>query len=632
MHIIPNSEQPNRGGRFYQSNLYRKFKDIFRILLDKDFALGGLYKTDTYVSVDPYIENRIKEMMDSPVHSFTPLLGDTGIGKTHLILYCIENYYSMSFDRDKANIMSVPGKKDTYDILAYYPHERTSRQMIKDSKGLLTARVLSICDEISKHFDGTQWEFNYNESEIEYFINSTKSEINYYPHEAKSFSSALSKLKYFLTKKNLPIRSFVLIYDDMESLDPEDQSIFVHQQLKFYECFQHSDNFNSKLRFFFCMRFSTYHSISKKDNFNTHRISEELKLCNPPPMSEIFEKRFKYIVDYFDILSNVKKVDEWERARDIMFLLSERIEKLGDTILYDLNNMNVSEALDTFYKVLTNYTWTQRNKNQYASFRIEEEDYSINSENIFKVIFMEESEIYYSGNNSINTNPFYEGGGRIVYDLFSLYVLLYANIKYNRFINSRNHPDLLFGIEEIKEMFGYMFMITTQDISSLIDKIIRHFISIDLIKTNDIVKETSYSGLDTRCYLKARGHTIFEQFCRRSILFEIFRDSFSLNDAIYKTEVSKELSNQALFEEFFKYINEIWKIEKPLFKLILNDIDKRELYEMKFGENLISEHLIYALKMSMDNYFRGNANQQEYIALISKIDDINSEIAYLKNN
>ena len=76
-----------------KNDLYKKFRIPFDRILNKDFDEFGAYNDKVYVSVDEELENDIKSFFDDHVGGIQPLIGSTGIGKTHLIMHVLKSYY-----------------------------------------------------------------------------------------------------------------------------------------------------------------------------------------------------------------------------------------------------------------------------------------------------------------------------------------------------------------------------------------------------------------------------------------------------------------------------------------------------------------------------------------------------------
>ena len=132
MRKIPNESEEIKKERFYIKNdLYKKFKIPFEKILNKDFDEGGVYRRRAYVSVAPDVEETIKEILESSVDGVTPLTGYTGIGKTHLMMSAINDYYER--DDIVPNNAVILDKNGKADILLYCAHERYNREILEDT-------------------------------------------------------------------------------------------------------------------------------------------------------------------------------------------------------------------------------------------------------------------------------------------------------------------------------------------------------------------------------------------------------------------------------------------------------------------------------------------------------------------
>ena len=213
MKRIPNTIGDIKKERGYIKNdLYKKFRIPFEKMVNKDFDEGGVYRKRAYVSVAPDVEETIKDILSSSVDTVTPLTGYTGIGKTHLMMSAISDYYGKdNIVPNNAVIIEKDGKSD---ILLYCAHERYNRAILDDIESLLYSRIETLCKVITDKWDNV----GASDTEIQRYIEETKLEIGfYYVKRAKEYATVATKFKLFLKKIQDRLHNVVIIYDDLES-------------------------------------------------------------------------------------------------------------------------------------------------------------------------------------------------------------------------------------------------------------------------------------------------------------------------------------------------------------------------------------------------------------------------------
>lgn len=83
-----------------------------------------------------------------------------------------------------------------------------------------------------------------------------------------------------------------------------------------------------------------------------------------------------------------------------------------------------------------------------------------------------------------------------------------------------------------------------------------------------------------------------------------------------------------MYEEFFKYIQEFWQIEKEYFSNVILSSIRKDNYIEYFEDTTIGQKMLLALKDSIHTYYKndliGNFRIQEIVESINKL---NAEIA-----
>lgn len=603
-----------------KNDLYTKFKMPFDKMTDKDFDTCGVYHKKAYVSAAPDIEKAIVEVLNSSTNKVVPLVGYKGIGKTHLMLHTLMEYYDKD-DIHSNKVYVIRINNNQYDILMDCAHERYNNTALRETEALLCARIEAICAELEKMLLP-----NTSDEDVQKYIDEHKSEINYYTRDAERFSRLACKLKYMIETSSDKIRNFVFIYDDLESLTCQKQYSLIKDFLAFYECLRNGVFKDVGYKFFFCMRTSTYYNVSHKEDFDTHRVERALILNTAPSLSNIFETRFRLIDENFRLLKNAGNPKTWEAARDILLELSNRIDSCSKDLLLELNNFNISDALKDFVNILSNRYWTQKNKNITASFKITGEEYYINNANIFRVLLMGEGNVYSNINlafyPSLFTRP-----GFVRFDFLCLYILTYYHNKYKIFRKTHNFSSLSSSKEELEDIFCEMFNIDVVKLKKHINDICNAFISNGIIKLDDFPKENAKLESSDKLYMTPMGNALYEQFFSTSILFEIYRDEFSFDDNRYNTRLSRDLRQIEVFKEFYSYIEDFWEYEK----VIIDGIDcnnENDDYVSYIGDNFLTQKMLNALSKTITIYYIDAQEESEKLSTDIKCFQRNIEIEY----
>ena len=627
MKVRPNSLKDANEGK-NKNDLYIKFKIPFNKILDKDFDEFGAYNNQSYVSVDKNLETEIKDFFDNSSHGIYPLIGSTGIGKTHLIMNILKTYYGDSEINSNFPYI-IPVNDNQYDVVLCCAHEKYNKAILSNLTGLLFSRVKTINDKIQKFFPVE----DAPKETIEQYYDDLKPEIANYIGEAKNFAQETMRLKYFLSQGGINFRNFILIYDDLESLDGNSQLTLIADLLALYECLRNkkSKTHRTNLKFMFCLRTITYSNLATRPNYDTHRVRQPLILTQYPSLSELFETRFNLCVDNFNLLEGAGNKDTWLKAKEILMSLSVRLDSCCKDLLIRINNYNISDALEDFMKILTNRKWTQKNRNLRQSFKIREEEYYINNVNIFRVLFLGENDVY-AYNNLYNYPSLFIDGRNRQQDILCLYILRFFSKRFTQYQRTHSFNALSFDKEEAIDIISSILYEREGEsgIEKKVDRIMLKLIEYKFLEKDFLPKENE-DTIANLYYITSYGNIIFEEFFKSNILFSIFRDEMVWDDSEYNIKCTCDLSQEELNEEYYKYICEIWSIEKEYFSLINTDIVKKDDYLEFFGDTSLSQMMLDGLLYSINAYYK-NENESldsvEYLVkkIIKKKKEIEREV------
>lgn len=607
-----------------KNDLYIKFRVPFDRILNKDFDEFGAYNDKAYVSVDKSLENDIISFFDDCIDGIYPLIGSTGIGKTHLIMHILKQYYND--ENIKANNVFIKEVGiDEYDIVLCSAHEKYNNSILSDLTRLLFCRVSTVNQKIQNNFHLKEM----STDTLESYVQDLKGEILFYKDEPKEYAIQTMYLKYLLSESGIKFRNFVLIYDDLESLNGESQHILIRDLLALYECLRNRKDNTHKtlLKFIFCLRTTTYSNLALRADYDTHRVKKPLLLNHFPSLGELFESRFNLCVTHYNLLQEAGNKKTWLAAKKILMDLSQRLDICSKDLLIKMNNYNISDALEDFAKILTNRKWTQKNKNLRQSFKISEEEYYINNINIFRVLFMGESDVYV--NNTLYNYPtiFLEGQNR-KQDFWCLYILLFFSRRYKKFLRTNSYNHLSINDDEAIDIFCNIFLEeeSNTNIRRMIKRIIGKMIEYKLLEKDSFPRDKEVT--EKQFYITPEGNTIFEEFFKSNILFGIFRDELALDQDKYNIRCTCNLTQEEVNEEFFKYIQEFWSIEKDYFSNILSSQAKMDDYMEYFGESLISQKMLSALKEGINTFYKNDLSENLRVKnLLKLMEEFSQEIS-----
>ena len=248
--------------------------------------------------------------------------------------------------------------------------------------------------------------------------------------------------------------------------------------------------------------------------------------------------------------------------------------------------------------------------------------------NIFRVLFLGENDVYV--NNTLYSYPsiFLEGQNR-QQDFWCLYILMFYSKRYRKFLRTNSYDHLAVNEDEVVDILYNTFaesIISANEVRETIKRIIAKMIGYKILKKDDFPREKE--SYHKQYYISPMGNTIFEEFLKSNILFSIFRDELALDQERYNVKCSCDLSQEELYEEFLKYIEEFWETEKEYFININSDPIKRDYYREYFGEAIISQRMLHALEDSIHTYYRNDITGNFRVKrMLESIDNLKRDIS-----
>lgn len=160
----------------------------------------------------------------------------------------------------------------------------------------------------------------------------------------------------------------------------------------------------------------------------------------------------------------------------------------------------------------------------------------------------------------------------------------------------------------------------------MLRRIIAKMIEYQLLEKDSFPRDKDVT--EKQFYITPKGNTIFEEFFKSNILFGIFRDELAFDQDTYNTRCTCNLTQEEVNEEFFKYIQEFWNLEREYFTNILSNQTKRDDYMEYFGESIISQKMLHGLKEGINIYYKNDLSENLRVKnLLKSIDEFSQEIS-----
>ena len=636
------------------SELYRHYKRVFDDLSDATYQQGGSYNKEFYITVDVKAEFALSEFIDANNDGLQPVIGLKGIGKTHLIRYLFCDRWGINnIEIDNPKIYM--NKQGTYDILLYlsFTQEFSEHTQITgyEHEKFITSRVKAMSLRINDDFGITV-----DKKDLEAYIKEKQLTVLTAPEDtsedkiSKNYSIALLELS-FLLGKCMNIENVYIIYDDLESLDINVQDGLIRGLAALNEELKNLRNTGStlyerdyyrnplKIKSIFSMRYSTLYNLrsmsdSKFWKMNDNQaLKEQIELENPPKLDVLFRKRFEIWHKYYAESSEVSVTEWWEDGHSVLNqVLNEAGLKL-DEILFKYANESVVDAISEFMRIIKNKRYTEGRAVPNPVYTIKKFNYNLHEDSIWRVLFRKETEIY---RNDAFSSPFpFVKGGNAEYDLYTFLILKLLDKSYKtsdgNFYASRVEKK---RIREILTSFVNKEKI--KSINDAIDEIFEYLREKNYIRRNDLLSafDEDEDKRNDQYYIRARGDLIYNKLKDSTLLFDIFRDSFELDENYYNTECSVWLNQLELFKQYLLYVAKMFEFESKFLYGITVDNHLHELFQNEFGEEFISNDLIKALESSLNRYKNSHSvmEAEEEDKYQESIQDIENEIIRIKDS
>jgi len=602
---VPNQIGQIRSSSSVGSDLYRRFRDHFEILSAQEFGQDDFYKTSQYLSVDKDTEGRLSNFFDHARSGVVFLLGQRGVGKTHLVHYLLGKRYAQ-----ESIVVRKPGLYNNQDgdleLIYYITNKEDEREIKQDPLKDLQSKIAAMNEFIESSFN-----LHVTDEELrEYIRDNIPSRLFFYDDEEYHFD--YEKLEMLISRLD-GISSIIFICDDMESFSTEEQNSIISGLLRLYETIKPRKPFGTRVKVLFITRLSTHHNLRSRafdttTKIDQHRLDYPLVIKVSPELKSIFELRFNEITNQLDYYRRIGNPTSWFEAREVLWeVLESKDFDLSKTLL-GMNNESVPEALRDLVTILSNRRYTQRNATVKAAFKLRKYDYYLDNLSIWRVLFLGEKAVYVNNEpDGSLPSPFYKGGD-IEYDMLTYYLMNYMDRRYIRSMPNNGHNGLICKKEEMANLLIEVSK-SSADINITNGKVknaLECLVGGRYIRKNDRLRHeyTVAEELDNdEYYMRSRGHLLFQEMIRDFVVFQILRDSFSFDISRFDCRCSIELTHAELSQEYLKYIEDLAKCEILFISQIIHRKEAIREYVESFGQTFIFERLAEALKQALRRYY-----------------------------
>lgn len=623
-----------------RSDIYTKYKWQFNKLISCSGIRPGSKEEKQLYIQDADTESRLRDIYEDDADSLSFLIGFAGIGKSTVL----RNFFNfgnsvISEVRDERAIifpMSCNGK-----IL-------DDKETMED----FTNRIGSVCSFLERKIPQLQEWFSTTKGQHEFYeyINDTNPRILehvpydeqiyakqyeleekklYYAFVKERFIFTVTKLKYYLGRKECYYNRLIVILDDVEPLPYAAQKNLIMQYVRFYECMRNvSEDYSDKkyiINMLISIRPHTYRILNTERDFKAYYVTREIIKQDMVDLHELFSKK----IEYYSKDISIENKDSWDIATKMLLILSGKFNGKYGNLIKNISLRNTREALQAYSLVLSNRAWIQRNMDKNANFTIKENDYIFNNITVLRALACEHYYIYARRGLYLVPNI-------LMNSLTENYAIINLCII-NCFL-CEDYEDYSYGqkFKTKEEILGYFHKVffSRPEIENTAAQMLDYLYSEKILRKsiNDTekveqLKEDDKLEMKSRIYLSPKGYEIDNLLKSDSVYFELCREE-------YYREMSEEYASQSSFElmqkgqqleifrDLFILLAELIEEEKKYLSYA-KELDTITLYRNYFGSEVLCEKIFQGLWKSIE--YSGNMHY-----LWEQKNDTEKKIAELK--
>lgn len=636
-----------------KNQIIRRFPEVFRVLLDPGYYEGTEYaqyfnglkdngQSSIYVT-DPY-EKDLERFVNDESSRMTFLVGLTGMGKTTLIrnffrinnrdIKIIKNTYILYISFYYSNLsMDMPYKSVEYEVERYL--SRLCGELIKRNPGLIRN---------SEDFFLGLYEFIYGNKPMllsnstftpEEFLKTSglderQKKLNTLNelHQSSAIEYYSSLIKYIFSRIGQSYK-LVIIFDDIEAK----HAVFHHCAIEIarhlYSCMCATTDVEGTIKCLVSLRAYTFRcNIERIAEARREFIERDVILKKTTvTLKDIFETRFKAIETEQLRIKPVGNPETYCDAKRELYYVYDQLNQIGGELIFFLSNYNLTDAMVTFSRIMTNVIWVTGNERENnGAFRLDSRNYNLTKYNLIRAIAMGNNSYYDATSECVPNIVQFNGQGT---ELLCFYIIRYLiNNKYYE-IYGTNYVEGKYLLDDLTSLFCPVGLPQNNreqwedKFYEAIDYLYYEgvlFRSLYDIEDSDSSQiQRKYSN-DYKLYLSPRGKKLYELFGDNVVMMELLRDDIE-TDLEQNDKLTIKMKPFDKFHYLIGYLRYHFRIERINISQALFDLER---YRRNIGDELITAYLLRGLSRNVRAYF--GSKSDDYYKISSEITSLYNEI------
>lgn len=581
-----------------QSDLYRKFRPIFRILGQPTNPAEDRQEPREWYVRNPPVEEQIDSVLRTdPTNGLWLLLGHTGIGKTTVLSYVCDGHKT-----------------------AYSPEDGLLRIHIScDPRRITTAEewdteFCAILEEASSILS-REFDIEWTPLELAEYVQHSSGDVLYLPNLPPGTSLEerleavrqehrrayqLASLK-FLSRSRL--KRMCIVIDDLESLPHQIQLSAVEDVFRAHRCLTQNEGPEPCICALIVLRPDTYAALSEGGRLTPYSY-DKIHFGAPVGLNDLLQARFDTASK--TIAAKIGNPSEWQRCLNVMKEVAGRLDdRFGGTMVW-LSNHNVRDALERFTNVLANRKWFQRGAKQRAAFHLEEFDFAVTDAGVIRAMAMPISEMYSDNLTTPVANLLHnESWPRT--DLLATYIGRYLCRRAGDMGRSLwMAHDLTPMLDVVDELFPEGQGEPKN--RELFEK------AIAWMAQRELLFKLDTDGPGREYSLSPRMIQLWRLMERNSLLLQCWREDVwrDLSDCPEYNRPNEQLTDAQRILDCLRFCREVVKAEAEHLR-VAQTRNCLPLMRDTFGSNLISRQLLRGLQATRDQFFTDDERMSDKV-------------------
>lgn len=582
--------------------LYEKNREIYEFLLNPD--PGVKEKVEFYIP-DSQTVSALRGILKQPMDSITNLIGYPGIGKTSDIKYAFSVKNGVPKLLEEAGTVVLFCSFDGYIRQPLSPGET-------EAAIELTKRVSAVCTMLEDRFPLLREQFYSEEGESRFFrfVQQTNPQVleslcgpkpssnGEYLERVKKhdyFVYAASRLKYYLSRPDIPCARALIIVDNLESQPTEEQVQILAQYFRLFTCLRNLPEELDKrvyVNLLTALRPETYYRIKSASFTQSYSTTDIFKSKRIDLASYFRKKAASLPAETWGV-----NVPQYKEAENTLFAISEKFDKKYSNMIMGLVNMNVGAAMNTLKDILSKSPWVRRD----ACIGFEgggiKDGYVFNNITVIRAIACGTSLVYLNRQDQLIPNILYNTETEDN-SIISLYILSYFIKRGARFMEYDGRP---VRKPELIQDFCDVFFEEGNDIKRRVAD------TLDYLSSHRVLAFSGPASSDPQYLsLSSAGMEIWNMLESDSVLMELYREDYFQDYAEgdpdrFKSsyDLMQENNQERIFIELYRILKGLFaKEEKPLIE-VTRKRGAMGKYKSLFQGKTVTEHLMKGVDCSV---------------------------------